>query len=70
MRSVFDGTFGRVFLVDYTGTTVLVTGAASGIGAALALQLSQRGALVICADRDSEGLADTVAAIGLSLIHI
>lgn len=50
-------------MVDYTGTTVLVTGAASGIGAALALQLSQRGAHVICADRDSEGLADTVAAI-------
>ncbi|NCF76173.1 MAG: SDR family NAD(P)-dependent oxidoreductase, partial [Proteobacteria bacterium] len=51
-------------MVDYTDTTVLVTGAASGIGEALAVQLSRRGAHVICADRDSEGLADTVAAIG------
>ena len=50
--------------MDYTDTTVLVTGAASGIGAALAVQLSKRGAHVICADCDSEGLAVTVAAIG------
>ena len=51
-------------MIDYTDSTVLVTGAASGIGAALAVQLSERGARVICADRDSEGLANTVALIG------
>lgn len=51
-------------MVDYTDATVLVTGAASGIGAALAMQLGERGARVICADRDSEGLANTVAGIG------
>ena len=51
-------------MVNYTDATVLVTGAASGIGAALAMQLGERGARVICADRDSEGLADTVAGIG------
>jgi NAD(P)-dependent dehydrogenase (short-subunit alcohol dehydrogenase family) len=52
------------FVVDYTDATVLVTGAASGIGAALASQLNDRGAHVICADRDSKGLADVVASIG------
>ena len=39
------------------GSTALLTGAASGIGAALAVQLAERGAALALADRDRDGLA-------------
>ena len=42
----------------------LVTGAASGIGRAIAAGLSDAGATVAAVDRDAEGLAATVDAIG------
>ncbi|MDV3128732.1 3-hydroxybutyrate dehydrogenase [Mycobacterium sp. 21AC1] len=45
---------------DLTGRTALVTGAASGIGAACARELAARGARVIVADRDAAG-ADALA---------
>ncbi|MFH8636397.1 MULTISPECIES: SDR family NAD(P)-dependent oxidoreductase [Streptomyces] len=48
---------------DLTGRTALVTGAASGIGRATALLLSEAGAAVHCADRDEQGLAETAALI-------
>ncbi|MFD4919702.1 SDR family NAD(P)-dependent oxidoreductase [Streptomyces goshikiensis] len=48
---------------DLTGRTALVTGAASGIGRATALLLSEAGAAVHCADRDERGLAETAALI-------
>jgi len=51
-------------MIDYTNTTVLVTGAASGIGEATAIALSQRGARVICADIDADGVAETASRIG------
>ncbi len=51
-------------MIDYENKVVLVTGAASGIGAALATGLAGRGARVLCADRNQDGLADTVAGIG------
>jgi NAD(P)-dependent dehydrogenase (short-subunit alcohol dehydrogenase family) len=51
-------------MIDYSDTTVLVTGAASGIGAALAVQLNARGARVICADRNETGLGETLALLG------
>jgi len=51
-------------MIDYGDTTVLVTGAASGIGAALATQLDARGARVICADRNEAGLAETLELLG------
>ena len=41
----------------------LVTGAASGIGRAIAISLSQRGCAVALADRDATGLAATVALL-------
>src|SRR5580658_11015507 len=44
-----------------TGATVAVTGAASGIGRALAIELAARGADLALADRDEAGL-QTVAA--------
>ncbi|MCB9673069.1 MAG: SDR family oxidoreductase, partial [Alphaproteobacteria bacterium] len=45
-------------------TVAVVTGAASGIGAALARDLDRRGARLAICDVDEEGLAATVAACG------
>lgn len=42
---------------DWSGKTVLVTGASSGLGRAMALQLCRRGAHVIATARRSERLA-------------
>ena len=44
-------------MTDFADTTVLVTGAASGIGAATARLLGERGATLILMDRDAAGLA-------------
>ena len=43
---------------DLTGHRALVTGAASGIGAAIAARLVQSGAVVVAVDRDEAGLKD------------
>ena len=48
-------------MVALTGAVALVTGGASGIGAAAARRLAQAGATVVVADRD-EAAATTVAA--------
>jgi NAD(P)-dependent dehydrogenase (short-subunit alcohol dehydrogenase family) len=51
-------------MINYQGTTVLVTGAASGIGRALATALATRGAQVICADQNLAGAEETASSIG------
>lgn len=47
---------------SFAGRRVLVTGAAGGIGRAVALGLARQGAVLFLTDLNSEGLADTVAA--------
>lgn len=46
------------------GKVVALTGAASGIGRALALALAGRGAILALADRDAGGLAETARLAG------
>jgi NAD(P)-dependent dehydrogenase (short-subunit alcohol dehydrogenase family) len=46
---------------DFTGRVAAITGAASGIGRALAVELAARGAHLALVDVDEVGLAETVA---------
>lgn len=50
--------------VPIEGRTVYVSGAASGVGRALALRLAAHGCPVAIADNDADGLARTAEAIG------
>ena len=47
----------------FTGKRVLVTGAASGIGRAVALRLAREGAMLFLTDVNAEGLGATVAGV-------
>lgn len=48
---------------EFAGKVALITGAGSGIGAAVATLLSQRGAAVALLDRDGSAVAATAAAL-------
>ncbi|RVW02775.1 SDR family NAD(P)-dependent oxidoreductase [Rhodococcus xishaensis] len=48
---------------EFAGKVCVVTGAASGIGRALALDLARRGAKLALSDKDSVGLASTVRQV-------
>lgn len=50
------------------GQTVVITGAASGIGRALARRLAAHGSPVAIVDQNADGLEDTAAAIGTPVL--
>jgi len=50
-------------LFDLTGRVALVSGAASGLGRAIALGLDAHGARVVLTDRDADGLAAVAAGL-------
>ena len=55
-----------------SGKTVLVTGAASGLGAAIAVRLGEEGANVVLTDIDTEGVnaqASDIRSETLALTH-
>jgi len=47
----------------FAGKTIVITGAASGIGRATALIFAREGANVVCADVNESGARDTAAAV-------
>ena len=51
-------------MADLKGKVIAVTGAGSGIGRALALNLARRGAIVALADKDEAGLQETLRLLG------
>ena len=57
-----------VVSVDLTGRRAVVTGAASGIGAACARRLATAGAQVILLDRDAEGVRALAAELGATAV--
>jgi 3-hydroxybutyrate dehydrogenase len=57
-------------VLPQAGRTALVTGAAGGIGAAIARRLAAEGATVIAADRDAEHLRALVDEIGATPLEV
>ncbi|MDG4884500.1 SDR family NAD(P)-dependent oxidoreductase [Mesorhizobium sp. WSM4884] len=53
--------------MDFKGRTAVITGAGSGIGAAIAIELATRGAHVVVADVDFSSAEDTVTQIASRL---
>src|SRR5579883_2963050 len=64
MRAVRTDAGGRTMAGELNEKTALVTGAASGIGAAIARRFAAAGARVLVADINSDGAAAIAAEIG------
>ncbi|MCU0558687.1 MAG: SDR family oxidoreductase [Desulfobacterales bacterium] len=56
--------------IDFKGMRVLVSGASSGIGRAIAVELSRRGAGLILVGRDRKRLEETAAMAGTAERHL
>jgi NAD(P)-dependent dehydrogenase (short-subunit alcohol dehydrogenase family) len=50
-------------LLDFTGQSAIITGAASGFGRALAIALNQRGCQLVLSDINEEGLNQTLKSL-------
>lgn len=50
-------------MFDITGKSAFVTGAASGLGRAIAESMAEAGARIACFDKDAEGLAETASIL-------
>ncbi len=57
-------------LFDLSGRVAVVTGAASGLGRAIALGLDAYGAQIVLADRDTRGMADVAAALSQTALVV
>ena len=55
---------------DWSGVTVVVTGAARGQGATEAARFVEAGATVLLVDVDEEALLETAAALGERAIYV
>jgi len=55
---------------DFAGKTVLITGAAAGIGRAIAFAAAREGARLVLGDVDASGLDETVASAELKGIEV
>jgi 3-oxoacyl-[acyl-carrier protein] reductase len=56
--------------MDFAGKTALITGAARGIGRAIAETLSSRGANIVICDIDQDAVTKTAAELGVNAIGI
>lgn len=54
---------------DYSGKTVIVTGAGSGLGECIAKEFSKYGANVVLVDRNEEGLKRVYSEIGKNAVY-
>jgi NAD(P)-dependent dehydrogenase (short-subunit alcohol dehydrogenase family) len=57
-------------MADFSGKVAIVTGAGSGIGAAIARRLGQDGASVVLADRDESSAAKVAQEIGADALGV
>jgi NAD(P)-dependent dehydrogenase (short-subunit alcohol dehydrogenase family) len=56
--------------VDFSGKCLLVSGASSGIGQAIALELGRRGASLLLTGRNQNALDETAAKLGAALAEV
>ena len=57
-------------IYDFRGRVAIITGAARGVGRAMVKQFVDAGARVIAADRDADGLRETVEGLGHAAVAI